>query len=149
MEYKLLNNKKAYSLAGWTETALFVTLFMLLIAMLITNLNVTLDEDYDSSFGAPDRLSDIQDRLSGYQDTLQQGVTEGKTTSSGDGLSWTKTWSIITAGADIMWRFLTGGFIEDVVNMIGLPVIFGEILRILFVLSIGFILIKLVLRVKP
>lgn len=142
-------NKKGYSLAGWTETAVFVTLFMLLIGMLIINLNVTLDEDYDSNFGNPDRLSGVQENLKDYQDTLQQGVKEGQTTSSTDGLSWTKTWNIITAGADIMWSFLTGGFIEDVVGMIGLPTLVGTLLRILFVISIGFILIKLVLRVKP
>lgn len=145
----LLKNKKAYSLSGWTETALFVTLFMLLFALLIVNLNVNLSESYDSTFGRPDRLSSVQTALSNYQDTLQAGVEEGQATSSGNGLSWTKAWSIITAGATIMWSFLTGGFIEDIVSMVGFPTIVGTILRILFVISIGFILIKLVLRIKP
>ena len=150
MRYKLLKNKKAYSMSGWAETAVFVTLFMLLIALLIVNLNVNLGEEFDSTFGNPDRLSNVQEKLIGYQDTLKTGVEEGEGTSSASGLGWTKTWSIISAGATIMWSFLTGGFIEDIiVGLMDLPVIVGRLLRILFVLSIGFILLKLVLRVKP
>ena len=149
MMKNLLKDKKGYSLSSWAETAVFVTLFMLLIALLIVNLNVNLDEDFDSTFGKPDRLTIVQKRLIGYQDTLKVGVEEGQATSSGSGLSWTKTWSIISSGATIMWSFLTGGFIEDMISLIGFPLIVGRLLRILFVLSIGFILLKLVLRVKP
>lgn len=149
MKYKIFNNKRAYSLSGWAETAILVTLFMLLIGLLIVNMNVNLDEDYDSTFVGSDRLEDIQDDLIGYQDTLEQGVKEGQATSSGTGLGWTDAWNILSGGAKIMWNFLTGGFIEDIFSLMRFPIIVGRLLRILFVLSIGFILLKLVLRVKP
>jgi len=45
--------------------------------------------------------------------------------------------------------FLTGGFIEQIVGLMRFPTAVGTILRILYVLSIGFILIKLILKIKP
>jgi len=145
----MIMNKKGYSLGGWTETALFVTLFMVLIGLLIVNLNVKLGEDYDKTFGSPDRLSGVEKNLNDYQDTLQRNVKEGEASSTGLGISLTTTWSIITSGAGIMWSFISGGLIEDLTGMVGFPLIVGRILRILFVLSIGFIVLKLVLRIKP
>ena len=142
-------NKKGYSMGGWVEVALFTTLFMLLTITLVAFMNVTYDQNNDGTFGLSDSLSTTQSDLSDYQDTVQQNVKQGEATSSGEGISLTTTWSIITAGMNIMWTFLTGGFIEQVVGIMRLPVIVGTILRILFVLSIGFILIKLILKIKP
>jgi len=150
MEIKsLIKNKKGYSLSGWTEVALLTTLFMLLIIGLIAEFNVNYDENYDGTFGLSNQLSSTQGDLSDYQDTLQQNVKQGETTSGTDGISLSTTWAIISSGANIMWNFLTGGFIEQIVGMLMLPPIVGTILRILFVLSIGFIIIKLILRIKP
>lgn len=145
----LLKNKKGYSLSGWTEVALFTTLFMLLFVGLIAELNVNFDDNVDGSFGLTNSLGDTQEDLQDYQDTLQQNVKTGEADSTGDGISLSTTWNIIQAGASIMWTFLTGGFIEDAVGLVRLPDIVGKILRILFVLSIGFIIIKLILRIKP
>ena len=142
-------NKKGYSLSGWTEVALFTTLFMLLIISLIAYMNVTYDQNYDGTFGLSDSIETTEGELSDYQETLQQNVRQGQATSSGDGISLTTTWSIITSGVGIMWTFLTGGFIEQIVGLMRLPSLVGRILRILYVLSIGFILIKLILKIKP
>ena len=137
------------SLSSWTEVALFTTLFITLIGLLVVNMNVKYDENYDPTFGNPDRLSGVQQELTDYQDTMKTAVSQGEASSTGLGMSLTTTWSIISAGIGIMWNFLTGGFIEDICGMIEFPTIVGTILRILFVLSMGFILLKLVLRIKP
>jgi len=142
-------NKKGYSMGGWAEVALFTTLFMLLIISLIAFMNVTYDKNHDGTFGLSDSISITQNELSNYQDTLQQSVKQGQATSSGDGISLSTTWSIITSGMNIMWTFLTGGFIEQIVGLMRFPTAVGTILRILYVLSIGFILIKLILKIKP
>ena len=120
-------NKKGYSLGGWAEVALFTSLFMILTISLIAYMNVTYDGNYDGTFGLSDSISSTQNDLSDYQDTLQQSVKEGQATSSGEGISLTTTWSIITAGINIMWSFLTGGFIEDIVGLMRLPAIVGTI----------------------
>lgn len=149
MKYKLLKDKRGFSLSSWAETALFITLFITLIGILVVNMNVKYDENFDKTFGNPDRLSGVEQDLNDYQTTMQQSVSQGQASSTGLGISLTTTWSIISSGASIMWNFLTGGFVEDMVGLIGLPFIVGRILRILFVLSIGFIILKLVLRIKP
>jgi len=149
MNYKLLNDKRAFSLSSWTEVALFTTLMVLLVITLIANMNVTYDQNYDGSFGLSNAIATTQGELTDYQETLQQNVREGQASSSGTGISLTTTWSIITSGLNIMWTFLTGGFIEEIIGLMQLPTIVGTILRILFVLSIGFILLKLILKIKP
>ena len=142
-------NKKGASLSGWTEVALFTTLFLLLFAGLVANFNVKYGENHDGSFGMGGLANSTQNEVSGYQDTLQQSVSTGETDSSGLGISLSTTWNIISAGASIMWNFATGGWIEQAVGLARLPAIVGTILRILFVLSIGFIIIKLILKIKP
>jgi len=142
-------NKKAYSLSGWTEVALLSTLFVLVFILIIANMNVTFDKSYDGTFGLQGQVEDTQSGLSGYQDTLQQNIKQGEASSSGLGLSLTTTWSIVSSGANIMWTFLTGGYIEQLTGLLRLPTIVGIILRILFVLSIGFIILKLILKIKP
>jgi len=145
----LIKDKRGFSLSGWTEVALLSTLFMLLIVIVIANFNVTYEQNHDGTFGLSNHLTTTEGDLSSYQDTLQQSVKQGQASSTGLGLSLTTTWNIISSGATIMWNFLTGGFIEQIAGMMRLPVIVGRILRILFVLSIGFIILKLVLRIKP
>jgi hypothetical protein len=144
-----LKDTSAFSLASWTEVALFTTLFMLLFIGLIASFNSTYDKDYDGTFGLSESLSSTQSSLESYQETLKQSVEGGQASSTGLGISLTTTWNIISSGANIMWSFLTGGFIEQVGGLLRLPVAVSQILRILFVLSIGFIILKLVLRIKP
>ena len=145
----MIKNKKAYSLSGWTEVALFTTLFMLLIIILVANMNVTYDANHDGTFGLSESLTKTQADLTDYQSTLEENTNQGTATSSGDGISLSTTWSIINSGLKIMWTFLSGGFIEEVIGMLRFPTVVGTILRILFVLSIGFILLKLILKIKP
>jgi len=145
----MIKNKKGASLSGWTEVALFSTLFVLLIALLFANMNSLYDEDYDGSYGLSGLSNSSQSALSGYQDTLKQSVDDGTSDTTGEGISLSTTWNIIQAGTSIMWDFTTGGWIERSVGLLKLPVIVGSILRILFVLSIGFIILKLVLKIKP
>lgn len=142
-------NKKGYSLSGWAETAIFTTLFILLIISLYAGMNVRYSQNYDGTFGLSNLATNTKDNLSTYQSTLQQSVSTGESSSSGQGISLSTTWNIITAGAGIMWSFLTGGWIEQLTGIANLPTIVGSILRIIYVLSIGFIILRLVLKLKP
>ena len=142
-------NKKAFSLSGWAEIALMVTLFSLLFIGLIAEMNVKYNKNIDGSFGLQNLATNTQNNMSAYQETLQQSLSEGTSASTGLGVSLSTTWNIINAGATIVWNFLTGGYIEQLCALVGLPMIVGNILRVLFVLSIGFIVLRLVLKIKP
>lgn len=145
----MFKNKKAYSLSGWTEVALLSTLFIIMFIGIIAEFNIKYGQNYDGSFGLSGQANSVAGNLSDYQNTLQQNVKAGQASSTGLGLSLTTTWSIISSGSSIMWQFLTGGYVEQLVSLLKFPVIVGVILRILFVLSIGFILLKLILKIKP
>jgi hypothetical protein len=149
MEKSLFKNKKAFSLSSWSEVALMTVLFMLLFIGLVAEFNVKFSENYDGSFGLSNAISTTQQSFEDYQATLEKSVKEGQSSSTGLGISLSTTWSIISSGATIMWSFLTGGFIEQIGGMLMLPTAVSQILRVLFVLSIGFIILKLVLRIKP
>jgi hypothetical protein len=149
MVKNLFKDKKGFSLSGYVEVALMTTLFMLLFIGLIAEFNVKIGKTYDGTFGLSSSLASTQSDLEGYQATLEKSVKEGQSSSTGLGISLSTTWGIISSGATIMWNFLTGGFIETIGGMLRLPTAVSQILRVLFVLSIGFIILKLVLRIKP
>jgi hypothetical protein len=144
-------NKKAASLSGWTEVALLSVLLLIAIIAIVTSLNNQYEKNFDGSFGfaTTNTLNDYKN----YQETLKSSVKSGEAdTNSQMGISLTSSWLMIKAGAEITWTFVTGGWIKNMIDLIG----FGElstniiiVLQILFVLSVGFIIIKLLLKVKP
>lgn len=143
-----ITNKRGFSLGSWIETALFASLFIILIVALFANMNVNYDKEL-GDFGELNNLANTtQSSLSGYQDTLQQSVKSGESASTGLGISLSTTWNIITGGANIIWLFLTGGWISILTLMVGLPPIVGNILQILYVISIGLIILRLVLKIN-
>lgn len=146
----IIKNKKAVSLGGWTEVAIFVSLFVLLFVAFIANMNSIYNKNIDGTLGLNDVASTTQGSLSEYQNTLQQNVRTGTSSSSGTGVSLSTTWGIIRAGANIMWDFVSGQYMYILcTDLLELPEVVGRMLQILFVLSIGFIIIKLVTKIKP
>jgi len=144
-----LKNKKAFSMSGWIETAIFACLFVLLFVALIANMNVKYGQNVDGTLGLSSLASNQQQNISDYQNTIQQSVSSGSASSTGLGISLSTTWNIISAGSTLMWNFITGGFIEQIVALTSLPIIVGTFLRILFVISIGLIVLRLILKLKP
>lgn len=143
-------NKRGASLSGWSEAAIFITLFMVLAGIVIVNMNATYDKNYDGTFGIGTE-STKQDFID-YQQQLQTGVKSGETTGSGLGLSLTTVWSMIQAGIGITWTFLSGQWIPNSISLLNLgegAVQLGQFLQILYALSVGFIAVKLFMRIKP
>ena len=141
-------NKKGASLSGWTEVALFSVLISILLIIIVGNMNILHDQNKDATFGfsSNSTLTGLKD----YQSTLESSIKEGESsTSSITGLSLSSTWEMIKAGINIVWDFLIGNWVRGAVKLIRLPTDVGIILQILYVLSVGFIAIKLLLKVKP
>lgn len=144
----LLTNKKGASLSGWTEAALLVVLLMLMAAIVVSELNLKYNQNNDPSFGI-DTTGSLNN-YSSYQASLIESVQTGEaSTSSISGLSLSSTWDMIKAGISVTVGFVTGTWIEKSIALAHLPAAVGTIMRILYILSIGFIAIKLLLKVKP
>jgi len=147
---RLRKDKSGFSLSGWAETALVVTLFILLFVGIIAEMNTKYGQNIDGTFGLNSLANTTQSQLSSYQDTIQEGANQGTSASTGTGISLSTTWSIIQGGSEIIWNFMTGGWIEQIsTGLLHLNPIVGAILRIIFVLSIGFVILRLVLKLKP
>jgi hypothetical protein len=148
MAYKKLS-KRASSLSGWSEAAIFLTLFLILGGIVIANMNTKYSKNYDSTFTIG--TNKTQQDFTNYQDTLNEGIKSGEQTSSGLGLSLTTIWFMSKAGITIVWTFLSGQWIPNSISLMGLGAAgtaLGLFLQILYVISVGFIAIKLFMRVQ-
>lgn len=138
------------SLSGWTEAGIGVILFMLAIGIVIVSMNHDYGQNYDPTFGI-DTTNDYNN-FTNYQGTLAASL-QGETTQSDlGGLNLLTSWNIIKSGVSMVWSLLTGQWIVNAVNLIKLGAVGTFLawgLRLLFIFSLGFILIKLLFKVKP
>ena len=141
-----MKTKKAASLTNWIETAGFSILFILALVVIIAQMNEKYGQNNDASFGLNSSMAGLKE----YQDTLQKNIQEGEaSTSTITGISLSSSWAMIKGGIGMTWGFITGKWIEIAVALVKLPMIVAQILRILFIISIGLIAIKLIMKVTP
>ena len=143
-------NKKGASLSGWIEGGLVIILLLTLIGLLVVNMNLDYGQTYDPTFGMQSNTT--QQQFVDYQNTIQQGMQGEATTSALTGISLGTTWSVAKAGLSIAFNVVTGQWIQNAVGLLNLGEVgmaLGLFLRLLFVLSIGLILLRLILKINP
>lgn len=140
------NNKKGATLTGWTEGILLSLLFVIILAGVIGNFNVIYNQSHQIGLGTNTTEMAMRD----YEDTLQSQVEGGEVDfNSQTGITLKSSWGIIKQSVNIIWNFITGGWIEQTVEMMKLPVYVAVIFRILYFLSLGFIILKILFKVRP
>jgi hypothetical protein len=144
----IIKNKRGFSLGSWLETSLFCTLFVVLLVSLFSLMNANYSRNVEGLDSLNSLATATQANLTDYQSTLQQSVNDAQSSSTGLGISLSTTWNIIKTGSTMLWSFLTGGWVSQLVQLIGLPAIVGTILQILYVISIGLIILRLVLKIN-
>jgi hypothetical protein len=143
-------NKKGASLSGWTEGAIGAMLILMCLGIVIASLNSQYGKNYDSGFGLP--TSTTKTQFDAYQGQLQTGLEGEASTNAISGVSVVSSWGIIKGGISMMWDFLNGQWIRNSVNLLQLGdagTALGWGLTLLYIFSIGFILIKVLFKVKP
>lgn len=142
----ILKDKRGYSLSGWTEGILLATLFVIILGGVIINMNGMYNKDHQIGLGT----NTTKDAYVNYQDTLQSQIGGGEAEfSANQGLTLKSSWGILKSGVNIVWDFLTGGWIETIVFYMKAPAEVAVIFRILYFLSIGFIVLWILFKVKP
>lgn len=139
------------SLSTWAETGVFVILFLLVFGIIVVNMNVSYNQNNDPTLGMQG-VSKSFGNWSSYQATIQTGMQGEATTSAFTGISLGTAWDMLKGGLNIAFSFVTGGWIEWGVNLLQLGpagTYLAGALRLLFVLSLGFILLRLVLKINP
>jgi len=143
---KLINDKRGVTLSGWTEGIIFSLIFVLALVVVMVEMNNKYSKNYDPSFGMA--VNTTYSNLAGYQGDLANLTNEGISSTTGQ-FSLSSSWQLIKTGANIIWSFLTGGWIEQACVNIGLPAFVAILLRMLYFVSIGYALVKIIMRVKP
>jgi hypothetical protein len=135
----MLRNKKGVGFGSWTETILFSVGFLTILTIVIAGMNSMYHKNY--SIGIGDRTNATQ-RLIGYQDTSSEKMTGGEVSfTSASGVTLKTSWDIITSLSSIIWDFITGGWIHDLISNMGLGQagdVLALILQVLYFVSVVF-----------
>lgn len=143
-------NKKANTYGFWVEIIVFIVLFLGIVAIMGFDMNEKYNKTYDTTLGLniSSSLSSLQD----YQTDIVNDTNHGQAELSDFGVIRLITIpSMIIKVTGIIWSFASGNFIVAVVHNMqlgGYELIVASIFRTLYVIAIGFILIKLILRIN-
>jgi hypothetical protein len=143
-------NKKGYSLGAWLEAGIGIVLLLTIVALLIANMNSNYGQSYDPTFGIQSNTT--QQQFIDYQSTIDKGMQGEATTSALTGISLGTTWSMTKAALGIAFGVVTGQWIQNAVGLLNFGeagIALGLTLRLIFVVSLGLILLRLVLKVNP
>lgn len=144
----MIKNKRGASLSGWTELGLVVVILALALIMAGTALNSTYSQNNDFSFGLVP--NETLNSFTTAQDSQASKVADSTATfTDQQGLTLSALWGMIKGIYNTATTFLTGGLVENVVQLAGLPIWLGKVLRLLFLFSLTFIIIKLITKVRP
>lgn len=147
MIFKKLN-KRGGTFGAWIEAIIFIVLFVAAFTIIGNNMNTTYNKNYDTSFGLG--INNTLDSLKSYQGNIDNSTKGDSSFNSQGWLVLTTLPAIIKTTLTLIWSFITGGFINSIVGIMGL----GEysiyviiLFRILYFVAIGFILLKILTKV--
>lgn len=144
-------NKKG-DLMLWIEIVLFLILFLGVLAIIGSDMNDTYGKNHDLTFGL--NLSSQYDDLKVYKSDVLNSTSSGQTTMTDYGvLKITSVPKMLLTAGNVAWSFVNGNFLYRLVVNMHLGGTYTEyvaaIFQILYVVAIGFIFIKLFLKMIP
>ena len=126
-------NKKGYSLGGWIEGSILVILIAVVLSGVISSLNT----DYGKSNQLGLGTNSSTDKFEGLQGSLKSQMEGGDAEfDASEGLTFKASWAMFKSVVDAVWSFVTGGWIEELVGYMHLPVAVGTTIRLLYFLSL-------------
>ena len=150
---QMMKDKRGVSLSSFTEVAIFASLFVFMIVIISADMNHIYGTGHDLTFGLGGTANTTYNEMSGYQGTLQSGLENGQAeVNSQTGFSLGTMWGMILGGIQVVGNFITGQWIGPAVGMMQMGSAGNYLagsLRILFLFGLGYILIKLIMKVKP
>jgi hypothetical protein len=135
------------SISGWMEGVLFSLLFLALLTVVITSMNIDYNKNYD--IGLDD--NDTQSYFIEYSNRSQGLIETGEVTQGADsGITLKSSYGIIKDSVSLLWDFISLGFLENLINKLNLGeagTLLAVTLRVLFVLSLIFAIIYALFKV--
>jgi len=135
------------SVSGWAEAILFSLAFVLVLGFVVAEFNIM----YGQNNVLPITDNTTESLFITYQSNSQQKIEGGEVVLGEDsGIGLTSSYALAKDAIVIVWGFLSGGWIEDTINMINLGEagnVLGKTLRIIYFLSLIFALLYALFKV--
>jgi len=142
-------NKKGTTLLLWIEIVILIGFFLGVMAIIGSDMNAKYEKNYDLTIGL--NLTEQISDLAVYKSDIINDTSGGQTSMTDYGiLKLLTTPKILLQAAGIIWDVVNGSFIYSIISSAGLGAYgfpLAVALQILFVVSIGFIILRLVLRI--
>jgi len=139
------------TLEGWTGTITIAVLFVLLFGVVVASMNNLYNKDYTIAGLETDGY---QSAFESYQENVESKLKGGEASfTSAVGLTVSTSWDVIVSTFNLLGNFISGGWIRtiiiDYLHVQGNGgVILAFFLRGLFLLSIGYAILKVLFKVK-
>lgn len=137
------------NVSGWTEGIIFTLAFLAILAVVVAGFNTLYNQNH--SIGITDN-SGAEQLFINYQDTADQQISGGEVEfDAQQGISLKSSYGLTVDAIKIIWGFLSGGFIENVIEAWGVGTagaIFAKSIRILWFLSLVFALLYALFKIK-
>jgi len=144
-EFFKKRGKKGSTFEGWTEGMIFSIMFVIVFGMIVIGgMNLIHEEDY-----AIEGLETggIESTFENYQTSQSEKIAGGDASFlSAVGLTLSTSWDVLTGTLKMLMDFITGGWVESLVSYLALPEEVGYLLRGLWIVTFGFIVLRILFR---
>lgn len=124
--------------SGWFEGILLTVAFLTVLTIGIISLNV----DYTQTYTVPLMDNTTMSNIVSYQQAAQEQIRGGNVLTSGIiGVNIVQSYNLLKGAGDIIWSFLSGGFLNEIGEMLRLGeagMIFISVLRVVWVVGLIF-----------
>lgn len=144
-------NKKGSTFQGWIIGISFIVIVLFMYLIIYTDMNAENNKNYDSTFGTgiQSQANDSYYRLIELQQSMQTATQNGTASFSTLGfLTLSTTWQLLSTTMLLISNVITGNWILQAVTLVKLPPVYGFILQAIYLLTLGYILLKIIFRIK-
>jgi len=138
-------NKKGATFEGWTEGIIFSIMFVIVFSLIVIGgMNKIHDEDFTvEGLGT----GNIEGTFENYQESQSERLAGGDVSFlSAVGLTISTSGEVLLGALTMLMAFVTGGWAISLVSYLNLPEIVGYLLRGLWIVALGFILLRVLLK---
>jgi hypothetical protein len=141
----------ASTFSSWIEIAVFSLIFVGVLGIIIGEMNVTYNENNVVPFSD---TSNFQSNATQYVTNSQQSITNGEVVYLPyQGMTLKNSFGLVKDGLDMIWRFVSGNWINQVAVALnlgeGMTKIVAPLLQILWILGLIFFVVYIIFKVMP
>ena len=140
-------NKKAGTMEGWITGIFIAMLFVIIFTIIVVpGMNSSHLGDYAVE-GLP--TSGLEDKFQSYQSGMNEKLSSGDVSFLGAlGMTLSTSWDVISSTITTIAYFLIGGWIFTICSMMHLSGLVAGILMGLYNIAIGFVILRIIFKVR-